>query len=368
MSAAVRLLGAGDIRGIANRLGVRPTKKLGQNFVVEQGTVRQIATLAGVSPVDVILEVGPGLGSLTLALLAAVVKAAGPVFTDGIGGTALYRAVDGVAGDVADEHGAGTDVAGGSAARPASGLGSDAGADSAAAVPPRPGPPIPASPIGPGLIPMRLVAVEIDPVLAGELPRTIAERAPELADRVTVLTADALAIGEKEIGAPRPTVLAANLPYNVAVPVVLHLLAALPSLQRGVVMVQAEVADRMCAGPGSRVYGVPSAKLAWYASARLAGTVPRSVFWPVPNVDSKLVAFTRHDPPPTTASREEVFKVVDAAFGQRRKTLRAALATWAGSPAEAERVLREADVDPGARGEALTIADFARIAQHREKP
>jgi 16S rRNA (adenine1518-N6/adenine1519-N6)-dimethyltransferase len=293
VNGAVRLLGAGDIRGIASRLEVRPTKKLGQNFVVEQGTVRQIATLAGVSPVDVILEVGPGLGSLTLALLQAV---------------------------------------------------------------------------GPGLIPMRLVAVEIDPVLAGELPRTIAERAPELADRVTVLTADALAIGEKEIGAPRPTVLAANLPYNVAVPVVLHLLAALPSLQRGVVMVQAEVADRMCAGPGSRVYGVPSAKLAWYADARLAGTVPRSAFWPVPNVDSKLVAFTRHDPPPTTASREEVFKVIDAAFGQRRKTLRAALATWAGSPAEAERVLREADVDPGARGEALAIADFARIAQHRERP
>jgi 16S rRNA (adenine1518-N6/adenine1519-N6)-dimethyltransferase len=293
VNGAVRLLGAGDIRGIASRLEVRPTKKLGQNFVVEQGTVRQIATLAGVSPVDVILEVGPGLGSLTLALLQAV---------------------------------------------------------------------------GPGLIPMRLVAVEIDPVLAGELPRTIAERAPELADRVTVLTADALAIGEKEIGAPLPTVLAANLPYNVAVPVVLHLLAALPSLQRGVVMVQAEVADRMCAGPGSRVYGVPSAKLAWYADARLAGTVPRSAFWPVPNVDSKLVAFTRHDPPPTTASREEVFKVIDAAFGQRRKTLRAALATWAGSPAEAERVLREADVDPGARGEALAIADFARIAQHRERP
>jgi 16S rRNA (adenine1518-N6/adenine1519-N6)-dimethyltransferase len=283
---AVRLLGAGDIRGIAGRLGIHPTKKLGQNFVVEPGSVRQIAGLAAVRPGDVILEVGPGLGSLTLALLEAALRA-------------------------------------------------DA----------------------------RLVAVEIDPVLADQLPKTIAERAPDGAGRVTVLTADALALGEKEVGAPAPTVLAANLPYNVAVPVVLHLLAALPSLERGVVMVQAEVADRMCAGPGSRVYGVPSAKLAWYADARLAGTVPRSVFWPVPNVDSKLVAFTRRDPPPTTASRREVFAVIDAAFGQRRKTLRAALAGWAGSPAKAEDALRAAGVNPGARGETLTITDFAQIAQ-----
>jgi 16S rRNA (adenine1518-N6/adenine1519-N6)-dimethyltransferase len=290
-AARVRLLGARDIRGIAGRLGIRPTKKLGQNFVVEPGSVRQIAALAAVRPGDVILEVGPGLGSLTLALLEAVVAA---------GGT-------------------------------------------------------------------QLVAVEIDPVLASGLPRTIAERAPEVADRVTVLTADALALGEKEVGVPAPTVLAANLPYNVAVPVVLHLLAALPSLERGVVMVQAEVADRMCAGPGSRVYGVPSAKLAWYADVRSAGTVPRTVFWPVPNVDSKLVAFTRRDPPATTASREEVFAVIDAAFGQRRKTLRAALAAWAGSPAKAEEALRAAGIDPGARGEALTIAEFARIAQRRRQ-
>src|SRR6185437_8553725 len=289
VTGAVRLLGAADIRGLAGRLGVRPTKKLGQNFVVEPGSVRQIAALAAVRPGDVILEVGPGLGSLTLALLEAVVAAAGPMVTDGVCGAAVRD---------------GAQV-----------------------------------PVGPGLIPVRLVAVEIDPVLAGELPRTIAERAPALADRVTVLAADALAVGEQELGAPAPTVLAANLPYNVAVPVVLHLLAALPSLARGVVMVQAEVADRMCAGPGSRVYGVPSAKLAWYADARLAGTVPRTVFWPVPNVDSKLVAFTRRDPPPTAASREEVFAVIDAAFGQRRKTLRAALAAWAGSPADAERAL-----------------------------
>jgi len=280
----VRLLGAGDVREIAGRLGVRPTKRLGQNFVVEQGTVRQIAALAAPRNGDVILEVGPGLGSLTLALLEA-------------------------AADVQ----------------------------------------------------ARLVAVEIDPVLAGELPRTIAERAPKLADRVDVITADALALRAPDVA--KPTVLAANLPYNVAVPVVLHLLAEFPSLARGVVMVQAEVADRMCAGPGSRVYGAPSAKLAWFAAARLAGTVPRSVFWPVPNVDSRLVAFTHRDPPATTASRDQVFRVIDAAFGQRRKTLRAALAGGAGSPAEAERVLRAAGVNPGARGEQLTIGEFARVAE-----
>jgi 16S rRNA (adenine1518-N6/adenine1519-N6)-dimethyltransferase len=287
MSETVRLLGARDIRDIAGRLGVHPTKKLGQNFVVEQGTVRQIASLAAVRPGDVILEVGPGLGSLTLALLESV--------------------------------------------------------------------------------PARLVAVEIDPVLAVELPKTLAERAPGLAGRATVLTADALRVGEQEIGAPAPTVLAANLPYNVAVPVLLHLLATFPALERGVVMVQSEVADRMCAGPGGRVYGVPSAKLAWYATAQSAGMVPRSVFWPVPNVDSKLVTFATRDHPETSASREEVFGVIDAAFGQRRKTLRAALAGWAGSPAAAEGVLRAAGIDPAARGETLSITDFARIAQAATK-
>jgi 16S rRNA (adenine1518-N6/adenine1519-N6)-dimethyltransferase len=162
-----------------------------------------------------------------------------------------------------------------------------------------------------------------------------------------------------------PTALVANLPYNVAVPVVLHLLAVLPSLERGLVMVQAEVADRMCAGPGSRVYGAPSVKLAWYAAARPAGPVPRSVFWPVPNVDSRLVAFTRRDPPDSAAGREEVFAVIDAAFRQRRKTLRAALAGWAGSAAEAERLLRAAGLDPGARGEALDVTEFARLAAAR---
>jgi 16S rRNA (adenine1518-N6/adenine1519-N6)-dimethyltransferase len=218
---------------------------------------------------------------------------------------------------------------------------------------------------GPRPAPVRLIAVEIDPALAAELPKTIAERAPGAASRASVLTADALALRAEGFGAAPPTVLAANLPYNVAVPVVLHLLAVLPSLRRGVVMVQAEVADRMCAAPGSRVYGIPSAKLAWYADARLAGTVPRSVFWPVPNVDSKLVVFTRRDPPPTTASRRDVFAVIDAAFSQRRKTLRAALAGWAGSAPEAERALRAAGVDPGARGETLPVAGFARIAEAR---
>ena len=280
----MRLLTPGDIRELAGRLGVRPSKRLGQNFVVEPGTVRRIAALAALEPQDVVLEVGPGLGSLTLALLEA----------------------------------------------------------------------------GPG----RVVGVEIDPVLAAELPRTIAARAPGPADRAAVVAADALRIDGHDLPAA-PSVLVANLPYNVAVPVLLHLLAALPSLRRGLVMVQAEVADRMCAPPGSRVYGTPSAKLAWFAAARPAGPVPRSVFWPVPNVDSRLVAFTRRDPPATAASREEVFAVVDAAFRQRRKTLRAALSGWAGSAPEAERLLRAAGLDPGARGESLDIAEFARLAASR---
>jgi 16S rRNA (adenine1518-N6/adenine1519-N6)-dimethyltransferase len=275
------MLTPGDIRELAGRLEVRPSKRLGQNFVVEPGTVRRIAALAALEPQDVVLEVGPGLGSLTLALLEA----------------------------------------------------------------------------GPG----RVVGVEIDPVLAAELPQTIAARAPGLADRMAVVAADALRIDDSDLPAT-PSVLVANLPYNVAVPVLLHLLATLPSLERGLVMVQAEVADRMCAGPGSRVYGTPSVKLAWFAAARPAGPVPRTVFWPVPNVDSRLVAFTRHDPPATTAAREEVFAVIDAAFRQRRKTLRAALSGWAGSAPEAERLLRAADIDPGARGESLGVGEFARLA------
>ena len=282
----MRLLGPAEIRGLADRLGVRPAKRLGQNFVVEQGTVRRIAVLAAPHPDDVVLEVGPGLGSLTLALL---------------------------------EAGAG-----------------------------------------------QLIAIEIDRALAAELPATIAGRAPQLAGRLTTITADALRVTAADLPAA-PSVLAANLPYNVAVPVLLHLLVVLPSLARGLVMVQAEVADRMCAGPGSRVYGTPSVKLAWYAAARSAGTVPRSVFWPVPNVDSRLVAFTRHDPPDTTASREEVFAVIDAAFRQRRKTLRAALAGWAGSPPEAERLIRAAGIEPGKRGESLRVEEFARLAAARQE-
>jgi 16S rRNA (adenine1518-N6/adenine1519-N6)-dimethyltransferase len=283
------LLGPAEIREIAGRLGVRPSKRLGQNFVVDPGTVRRIVALAGVGPGDVVLEVGPGFGSLTLGL-AGVARA--------------------------------------------------------------------------------VVAVEVDPVLAAELPRTVAARAPDLVPRVSVVTADAMRVTPGDLpggpGGPGglPSVLAANLPYNVAVPVVLHLLAAVPSLARGLVMVQAEVADRMTAPPGSRVYGVPSVKLAWYASARRAGAVPRSVFWPVPNVDSGLVAFTRRPPPEPRVPREEVFAVVDAAFAQRRKTLRAALARWAGGPDAAERILRAAQVDPGARGVALTVAQFTRIARH----
>jgi 16S rRNA (adenine1518-N6/adenine1519-N6)-dimethyltransferase len=281
----VRLLGPADVREIARRLGVRPSKRLGQNFVVEQGTVRKIAALAAVGPADVVLEVGPGLGSLTLALL-------------------------------------------------------------------EPGP-------------ARVVAVEIDRALAAELPVTIAARAPGLAGRVTVIHADALGVREPDLGDPPPDLLVANLPYNVAVPVLLHLLAALPTLARGLVMVQAEVADRICAPPGSRVYGAPSVKVAWFAAARPAGAVPRTVFWPVPNVDSRLVALTRHDPPAVSVGRGEVFAVVDAAFGQRRKTLRAALAGWAGSAPEAERLLRAAGIDPAARGEALGVAEFARLAAVR---
>jgi 16S rRNA (adenine1518-N6/adenine1519-N6)-dimethyltransferase len=273
------LLGPAAVREIAGRLGVRPAKRLGQNFVIDPGTVRRIVTLADLRPDDVVLEVGPGFGSLTLGLLPAA---------------------------------------------------------------------------------RRVVAVEVDPVLAAELPRTVASRAPGLADRLDVVTADAARVAGLP-GEP-PSVLVANLPYNAAVPVLLHLLATMPSVAHGLVMVQAEVADRMTAAPGGRVYGVPSVKLAWFATARRAGAVSRTVFWPVPNVDSGLVAFARRPPPAGEACREDVFAVVDAAFSQRRKTLRAALARWAGGAERAERILRAAGVDPGARGESLTVADFARIA------
>jgi 16S rRNA (adenine1518-N6/adenine1519-N6)-dimethyltransferase len=276
--AGPRLLGPSEIRQIAGRLGIRPAKRLGQNFVIDAGTVSRITALAGLGPADVVLEVGPGFGSLTLPLLAA------------------------------------------------------AGA---------------------------VIAVEVDRALAQELPRTVAAHAPGLAGRLRVVTADAARVRDLP---GEPTALVANLPYNVAVPVVLHLLATVPSLRHGVVMVQAEVADRMSAPPGSRTYGVPSVKLAWFADVRRAGQVPRSVFWPVPRVDSGLVALTRREPPPGV-QREDVFAVVDAAFAQRRKTLRAALAGWAGSAAAAEQVLKAAGIDPGLRGESLGVAEFARIAQ-----
>ncbi|GAA1884687.1 16S rRNA (adenine(1518)-N(6)/adenine(1519)-N(6))-dimethyltransferase RsmA [Asanoa iriomotensis] len=273
------LLGPAEIRALAGRLGVAPTKRLGQNFVHDPNTVRRIVAAAELAPGEVVVEVGPGLGSLTLGLLAA--------------GAQVH-------------------------------------------------------------------AVEIDHALAGALAQTAADRGAP-AGQLTVHAADALRITAGELR-PAPTALVANLPYNVAVPVVLHLLAELPTLEHGLVMVQKEVADRLTAGPGSKVYGVPSVKLAWYAAARPAGRVPPSVFWPVPNVDSGLVAFTRREPPRADVPRADVFRVVDAAFAQRRKTLRAALAGWAGGAERAARVLVGAGVDPGARGEALPVDAFADIA------
>ena len=271
------LLTAPDIRELARLLEVRPTKQLGQNFVIDPNTVRRLVRTAGVGVDDVVVEVGPGLGSLTLGLLPAV---------------------------------------------------------------------------------RRVVAVEIDPGLARQLPATVADRAPELADRLEVVRQDALTL--TGVPGPDPTAFVANLPYNVAVPVLLRLLEHLPSLQRGLVMVQAEVADRLAAPPGSRTYGVPSVKAAWYATVTRAGSVGRTVFWPAPHVDSGLVAFTRREPPP--GDRAATFAVVDAAFAQRRKTLRAALAGWAGSPALAEQRLRAAGLDPGLRGEALSVEQFAALA------
>ncbi len=277
-----RLLTPADVRALAERFGIRPTKTLGQNFVIDHGTVRRIVRVANVGEDDVVVEVGPGLGSLTLALLPHV---------------------------------------------------------------------------------RRVTAIEIDPALAEALPGTVAAHAPELADRLTVVPGDAMRV--TELPGPEPTALVANLPYNVSVPVLLHLLELLPGLERVLVMVQAEVADRITATPGGRIYGVPSAKVAWYASARRAGAVGRNVFWPAPNVDSGLVELVRRPAPTTKASRREVFEVIDAAFAQRRKTLRAALAGWAGSAPAAEEALRAAGVDPKTRGESLGIEEFAAIAEQR---
>ena len=278
------LLGPSDVRTLAESLGASPTKKWGQNFVVDAGTVRRIVRIAGVAPGDHVVEVGPGLGSLTLALL-------------------------------------------------------EAGA--------------------------RVTAIEIDPVLASALPATVALRAPEQAAALTVIQDDALhvrGLGDGANGA-LPTLLVANLPYNVSVPVILHFLETFPSLDRVLVMVQSEVADRLAAPPGSRTYGIPSAKAAWYCDVRRAGNVGRSVFWPVPRVDSALVLMQRRDVPLTAAPRETVFAVIDAAFSQRRKALRGALASVAGSAAAAEVALRAAGIEPLTRGEQLGIEGFVSIAE-----
>jgi len=291
------LLGPADLRALADGLHIRPAKSLGQNFLHDANTIRRIVRTAELAPGETVLEIGPGLGSLTLGLLEA-------------------------------------------------------------------GHPV--------------TAVEIDPILAGALPATVASRlaasqlsasqlsASQLsASQLRVVTADALTL--RGLPGPPPTALVANLPYNVAVPVVLTLLARFDGLRTGLVMVQSEVAARLAAPPGSKVYGVPSVKAAWYATTSRAGTVPRAVFWPVPNVDSGLVRLVRRPAPqlPAGVTREDVFAVVDAAFAQRRKMLRSALGEWAGSPAAAEAVLRAAGIDPSARGETLDVAAFARIAAAR---
>ena len=279
------LLDPRTIRELAAELDLRPTKQRGQNFVHDANTVRRIVAAAGVGADDVVLEIGPGLGSLTLGLLEVV------------------------------DH---------------------------------------------------VLAVEIEHSLAERLPRTVAERLPERAAGLTVVEADALRI--VDLPGPAPTAVVANLPYNVSVPVLLHVLATFPGIRTGLVMVQAEVADRLVAPPGSKVYGVPSAKLAWYAAARRVGSVPATVFWPVPNVESGLVELRRRQPPETAATREQVFAVVDAAFAQRRKMLRGALAGLFGSAAAASDALTTAGVDPQARGEVLAITNFVRIAEALGRP
>lgn len=275
-----RLLTAADIRRLAAELQVRPTKQLGQNFVLDPNTIRRIVAAARLDPDDVVVEVGPGLGSLTLGILDAC---------------------------------------------------------------------------------RHLTAVEIDERLASRLEQTVQEFRPGAA--FTLVHADALDI--TELPDPQPTVLVANLPYNVGVPVLLNFLERFPTLRAGLVMVQAEVADRLAAGAGTKTYGVPSVKTAWYAKAERAGSVGRQVFWPAPNVDSALVRLTRREPPRTTATREQVFEVLDAAFAQRRKTLRSALTGWAGTAARAEEILRAAGIDPTLRGERLEIDAFARLAAAR---
>ena len=271
------LLGAAQIRELAAALDLKPSKSLGQNFVIDSNVCTKIVRTAAVGPTDIALEIGPGLGSLTLALL-----------------------------------------------------------ESAASV----------------------VAVEIDPRLAGQLPITVANHC-EHPENLTVLNQDALTIEALPVN---PTVLVANLPYNVSVPVLLHLLEKFESLRTGVVMVQAEVADRLAAKPGTKDYGIPSVKAAWWAEVKGAGSVSRSVFWPAPNVDSKLVSFTRRQTPGDEELRRKVFTIIDAAFAQRRKMLRSALSSLYGSSSAAEEILNRAKIDPTLRGEALEIAGFCAIA------
>ena len=278
--SGVTLLGAARVRELADGLGVRPTKQWGQNFVVDANTVRRIVRAGGVTADDHVVEIGPGLGSLTLALLEEA---------------------------------------------------------------------------------ERVTAVEVDPTLAAALPGTVAAQGPAVADHLTVVPADALTV--TELPGPPPTALVANLPYNISVPVVLHFLETFPTIERVLVMVQLEVAERLAAGPGSKTYGVPSVKAAWWADVALAGRVPRSIFWPVPNVDSGLVRLVRREPPPTGATRPQVFAVVDAAFAQRRKTLRASLKGIAGTGEIAEEALRAAGIDPRTRGEQIGVADFARVTE-----
>ena len=274
----VRLLGPQDVRELAASCGVRPTKQRGQNFVIDANTVRRIVRASGVDESDVVVEIGPGLGSLTLALLEVA---------------------------------------------------------------------------------RHVTAVEVDEVLAAQLPTTIGQYAPGASFELVV--ADAMRVDS--LPGPAPTALVANLPYNISVPVLLHFLDTFETIQHGLVMVQSEVAHRLAAAPGSRIYGIPSVKAAWYGDLRLAGNIGRNVFWPAPNVDSALVAWERREPPGDDDLRRRTFAIVDAAFAQRRKTLRAALATVAGSPGEAETALVAAGVSPQARGEQLALEEFIAVAR-----
>jgi 16S rRNA (adenine1518-N6/adenine1519-N6)-dimethyltransferase len=272
------LLGAAEIRELAAALDIKPSKSLGQNFVHDANVCRKIVRTAGLTSTDIALEIGPGLGSLTLAMLEEA---------------------------------------------------------------------------------QSVIAVEIDKRLADQLPATAAKHS-DRAKLLTVINQDALTLKELPVA---PTVLIANLPYNVSVPVFLHLLEILPSLRSGVVMVQAEVADRLAAKPNSKEYGIPSVKAAWWADVTSAGSVSRSIFWPQPNVDSKLVAFTRRQTPGDEVLRKKVFAIIDLAFAQRRKMLRSALSSMYGGSAAAEVLLSAAGIDPTLRGEALDIDSFCAIAK-----